>query len=54
MTSKRTYRDALPLEVVIGEFEKCKGSQFDPELTDIFLDILKNNYDEIKKIQQKY
>ena len=54
MTSKRTYRDALPLETVISEFERCSGTQFDPEIANIFLDILKNNYDEIKEIQEKY
>lgn len=54
MTSKRSYRDALPIDVVIAEFERCKGSQFDLELADVFLDILRNHYDEIKKIQEKY
>lgn len=54
MTSRRTYRDSLPIETVISEFERCKGTQFDPELTDVFLDILKNHYDEIKEIQEKY
>lgn len=54
MTSRRTYRDSLPLETVISEFERCKGTQFDPQLTDIFLDILKNHFDEIKEIQEKY
>ena len=54
MTSKRSYRDALSLDVVIAEFERCKGSQFDPELDDVFLDILKNHYDEIEEIQEKY
>lgn len=54
MTSKRSYRDALPLDTVIAEFERCKGSQFDPELTDVFLDILRNHYDEIENIQEKY
>lgn len=54
MTSKRTYRDSLPLETVIAEFERCKGTQFDPELTDVFLDILKNHSNEIKEIQEKY
>ena len=54
MTSKRTYRDALPMETVISEFERCRGSQFDPELTDVFLDILKNHFDELKEIQEKY
>ncbi len=54
MTSRRTYRDSLPIETVIAEFERCKGTQFDPELTDIFLDILNNHFDEIKEIQEKY
>ena len=54
MTSRRTYRDSLPIETVISEFERCKGTQFDPKLTDVFLDILKNHYDEIKEIQEKY
>ena len=54
MTSRRTYRDSLPIETVINEFERCKGTQFDPELTDIFLDILNNHFDDIKKIQEKY
>ena len=54
MTSKRSYRDSLPIETVISEFEKGRGTQFDPDLTDVFLDILKNHFDEIKKIQEKY
>lgn len=54
MTSRRTYRNAMPLDVVIAEFERCKGTQFDPELTNVFLDILKNHFDEIKEIQEKY
>lgn len=54
MTSKRTYRDSLPLETVINEFERCKGTQFDPKLTDVFLDILKNHFDEVQEIQEKY
>jgi len=54
MTSRRTYRNSLPLETVIAEFEKCRGTQFDPNLTDVFLDILRNHYDEIKQIQEKF
>lgn len=54
MTSRRTYRDSLPMETVIAEFERCKGTQFDPELADIFLDILKNHINEIQEIQEKY
>ena len=54
MTSKRTYRDSLPMEKVISEFQRCRGTQFDPELTDVFLDILENHFDQIKEIQEKY
>lgn len=54
MTSRRTYRDSLSIETVISEFRRCKGTQFDPELTDVFLDILENHFDEIKQIQEKY
>lgn len=54
MTSKRVYRDSLPLDVVINEFRRCRGTQFDPEIDDVFLDILENHFDEIKEIQEKY
>ena len=53
MTSKRAYRDPLPLDIVKSEFEKNKGTQFDPQIADVFLGILNNNYDEIEKIQNK-
>lgn len=54
MTSKRTYRDPLPLEVVTAEIEKCSGTQFDPEIAKVFLDILNNHYNEVQEIQEKY
>lgn len=54
MTSRRSYRESLPIEYVISEIEQCKGTQFDPQIADAFLYILKNNYSEIKEIQEKY
>lgn len=54
MTSKRTYRDALPLSVVKEEIEKCSGTQFDPAIAKVFLDILNNDYKSITDIQEKY
>ena len=54
MTSRRSYRNALDLQIVIDEIERCKGTQFDPQLADVFLDILKNDFDKIKEIQDKY
>ncbi len=54
MTSRRTYRDSLPLDVVKQEIEKNKGTQFDPKIADVFLDILNNHYEEIEEIRNKY
>ena len=54
MTSRRTYRDSLELDVVKAEIEKCKGTQFDPACADAFLDILNNEYEKIEEIRIKY
>jgi len=54
MTSRRSYRNALDLQIVKDEIEKCKGTQFDPELANIFLEILENDFDKITQIQNKY
>ncbi len=35
MTTDRPYRKRLALDVVIAELQKCKGSQFDPELIEV-------------------
>ncbi|MCR5125146.1 MAG: hypothetical protein K6B43_08140 [Treponema sp.] len=37
MTSKRSYRNPLPQEVVRGEIEKGSGIQFDPAYAKIML-----------------
>ena len=44
----------MPIDVVIAEFEKFRGTQFDPNIDDVFLDILRNHYDEIEEIRDKY
>ena len=36
MTSKRAYRDALPVGKAFEEIEKCTGSQFDPDIAPFF------------------
>ncbi len=51
MTSKRAYRSTLPIDIVKLELKKYSGTQFDPKIVAAFLDILENNFDEIKKIQ---
>lgn len=37
MTTDRPYRNALSKEQAIEELKKCSGTQFDPELTKIFI-----------------
>ena len=37
MTSVRPHRRAMPLQDVLMELEKCKGTQFDPRVLEIFL-----------------
>ena len=54
MTSKRSYRNALPIDVVRAEIEKCSGTQFDPDIAKAFLEILDNDYNSILEIQEKY
>ena len=54
MTSKRSYRDSLPMDVVKSEILQNLGSQFDPEIGIAFLDILDNDFNSIKQIQEKY
>ncbi len=39
MTSNRTYRNALPLELALIEIRRCAGTQFDPRLAEAFLRI---------------
>lgn len=45
MVSDRPYRKAVPIDTAVQEIKKCAGSQFDPDITDIFLKILNENID---------
>lgn len=51
MTSKRSYRDSLSLDFVKEEILRNSGTQFDPDIAKVFLDILDNQPEEIKRIQ---
>lgn len=37
MTSNRTYRKAMPIEVALAEIRRAAGTQFDPELAEVFI-----------------
>ena len=42
MNTNRVYRKKLPKELIISEIEKNKGIQFDPDIADIMLDLIRN------------
>lgn len=48
MTSNRHYRSCMSPEHALRELKECKGSQFDPHITDTFLDVFQD-FDSIKK-----
>lgn len=49
MTTNRTYRAALPLETAISEVRRCAGTQFDPHLAELFLDLdLENLFQQVR------
>ena len=60
MTSSRTYRKALPLEVALTEIRRCSGTQFDPALAEVFLrttpdgfrDLLSDHHAKAKKFRE--
>jgi len=43
MTSSRSYRSALSFRTALSELERRKGTQFDPDIADIFLEILQES-----------
>ncbi len=44
MTSDRSYRKGLPVEIAIEELVSCGGTQFDAEIVDIFVNKVLPNY----------
>ena len=42
MTANRVYRKRMPFEHVLSELHNGSGTQFDPELLDMFLELIEN------------
>lgn len=43
MTSSRSYHDPMAEDEAREEMERCRGTQFDPRLVDLFLEVLDEN-----------
>ena len=50
MTSNRVYRLAMPMNLVIEELKNGKGTQFDPRLVDILLDLINSGRIDVSEI----
>lgn len=46
MTTNRPYRKALTVEEALHEIERCKGTQFDPQLVDVFIKMVRREESE--------
>jgi diguanylate cyclase (GGDEF)-like protein len=47
MTSNRPYNKRKTYEEAIVELKKCSGSQFDPDIADSFIEVIKENKDRL-------
>ncbi len=54
MNSDRVYRKALPKKVIREEIIKGKGSQFDPELVDVFIKLFDEDKLDVKEDTESY
>ena len=53
MSSNRSYRDAMSVDQVLQEIDRCRGKQFDPRLAGIFLDMDFTTYFEMIRDHQR-
>ena len=40
MASKRVYKKAFDLDTILGEFKRCAGTQFDPEIAEVVVELI--------------
>ena len=53
MTANRVYRQKLDFDYVVHELERCKGTQFDPKVTDVMLKLISDGKIDIEQIYGK-
>lgn len=40
MASKRVYKEPFSAEIIINEFKRCEGTQFDPKIAEVVIDMM--------------
>ena len=40
MASKRVYKEPFSQDVIIGEFKRCSGTQFDPAIAKVVIEMI--------------
>ncbi len=50
MTANRVYRKRLDFKTVLEELLRCRGTQFDPDIADILLSLIKNGTINTEKL----
>ncbi len=53
MTANRVYRKKLDFDYVVKELERCRGTQFDPKMADIMLELIRDGSIDIERIYGK-
>lgn len=53
MTADRVYRKHLDLDHVLGEMERCSGTQFDPEIAKIMIALVKSGEIDVEQTHHR-
>ena len=54
MTSERPYSPGISVEQALCEIEKNKGTQFDPEIAAVFIELVRNGAINVRAITDRY
>ncbi|MCR4717972.1 MAG: HD domain-containing protein [Lachnospiraceae bacterium] len=53
MTANRIYRKKLDFDFVINELKRCRGTQFDPEILDVFLELIEDGTVDVEELYHR-
>ena len=53
MASRRSYKESRDRGYIIEEFKRCSGTQFDPEVVPVFIDMIMTD-EEFAKYEEAY